>query len=380
MPLEKILAEFREIASSPKKQLDKYLSDGKKVVAVAPVYTPEEIIHSMGIVPMGVWGADRQLTESKQYFPAFLCSITQSITDLGVIGAYKGVSAIVIPYLCDSLKVLGENWKYAVPSIPFIPMPYPQNRGNEAGMAFTKSGYERVIKDLEKNTGLSFDEDSLGKSIRVYNEHNRCMRRLSEYLSDYPEIDSVSRSAIFKSAYFMLKEEHTALVEKLLSIIEEFPPVRERKTRIITSGILADNPSLLELFNENNIQIVADDVAHESRQYRVDTPEGDTPLTDLARKFSRMDNCSVLYDRDKKRAEYIAELAQQHRADGVVVLMTKFCDPEEFDYVMIKNICEREEIPVALIEVDRQMVDFEQGRTILETFKDIIHIKGGSRV
>ncbi len=105
----------------------------KKVVACVPVYTPEELIHSMGLVPMGAWGADIELKESKKYFPAFICSIMQSILELGIKGEYKGISAIVIPSLCDSLKCLGQNWKYAVKDIPFIPMTYPQNRKPEAG-------------------------------------------------------------------------------------------------------------------------------------------------------------------------------------------------------------------------------------------------------
>ena len=128
MAVKELFAQLHEVAAAPKKQLEKYLAEGKKVVAVAPVYTPQEIIHSMGMVPMGVWGADMELNESKKYYPAFICSIMQSILELGLKGEYDGVSAIIIPSLCDSLKTLGQNWKYAVKDIPFIPMTYPQNR------------------------------------------------------------------------------------------------------------------------------------------------------------------------------------------------------------------------------------------------------------
>ena len=111
MAVNELLAQLHEVAASPKKQLDKYLAEGKKVVAVAPVYTPQEIIHSMGLVPMGVWGADMEINEAKKYYPAFICSIMQTILELGIKGEYEGVSAIVIPSLCDSLKCLGQNWK-----------------------------------------------------------------------------------------------------------------------------------------------------------------------------------------------------------------------------------------------------------------------------
>lgn len=45
----------------------------------------------------------------------------QSLVELGMNGVYDGCSAIVIPSLCDSLKVVGQNWKYAVKDIPFTP-------------------------------------------------------------------------------------------------------------------------------------------------------------------------------------------------------------------------------------------------------------------
>jgi benzoyl-CoA reductase/2-hydroxyglutaryl-CoA dehydratase subunit BcrC/BadD/HgdB len=375
MNTQQILDNFHVVASNPAKQKDAYIAAGKKVALVAPVYTPEEIIHSMGLVPMGVWGADMQIQKSKEYFPAFICSIMQSILELGMKGTYTGASALVVPSLCDSLKCLGQNWKYAVSGIPFIPMTYPQNRRIEAGLAFTKAGYERVIKDLEKATGALFDENALKQSIAVYNEHNKSMRELDSALSKHPEITAVARSDIFKSAWFMEKSEHTALVRKLLESLEGESAGKADTIPVMTSGILCDSPSLLSIFDELKLQIVADDVAAESRQYRTDADTEGPPIAELAGKFARMDNCSVLYDPDKKRAGLIVSTARSRGAKGVVVVLTKFCDPEEFDYVIIKKACEAEGLPVLLIEVDRQMVNYAQAKTALETFKEVLAIK-----
>lgn len=372
MAVTELLARFHEVASSPKAQLEGYLAEGKKVVACVPVYTPEEIVHAMGLVPMGAWGADVEVKEAKQYFPAFICSIMQSILELGMKGEYKGISALMVPSLCDSLKCLGQNWKYAVKDIPFIPMTYPQNRKSEAGKAFAKAGYERVILDLEAATGATFCEEKLAQSIKVYNEHNAVMRELSHVLADCPSITAVQRSDVFKSAWFMLKEEHTALVKELLEELKGMTEKNSKKIRVITSGILADSPSLLRIFEENDLQIVADDVAHESRQYRTDIRCEGNALDALAKKFADMDCCSVLYDADKKRADYIVELAKKYDAKGVMVLMTKFCDPEEFDFVMIKKACEKENLHLVQIEVDRQMGRYEQANTMVQTFKEMI--------
>ena len=220
MTAAQLFDRFHEVAASPRKQLDACLAEGKKVVLTAPVYTPEELIHAMGAVPFGAWGADVELNESKRYFPAFICSVMQSLVELGIRGSYNGVSAIVIPSLCDSLKVVGQNWKVAVPAIPFIPMTYPQNRKPDFGADFIRAGYERVIRDLEQATGLSFRDEALAESIEVYNRHNAAMRELVTVLAAHPEVTAAQRSDVFKSAFFMLKEEHTALVKDLIAALD----------------------------------------------------------------------------------------------------------------------------------------------------------------
>ena len=369
-----ILNKLHEAAASPRAQMDGYLAQGKKIVLCAPVYTPEEIIHAMGFVPMGAWGGDVALNRAKEYCPAFLCAIVQSLLELGINGAYEGASAIVIPSLCDTLKTVGENWKYAVPSIPFIPMTYPQNRKPAYGVAYTKAGYERVIRDLEK-LGGTFSEEKLLASIKVYNRHNAAMRKIDELLAVHPEITAAQRSDIFKSAFFMTKEEHTELVEALIEKLEAQTPAAE-KLPIVISGILTDAPALNAILDEMGLHIVADDVAAQSRQYRTDAPERADALNALAEKFANMDNCSVLYNQDKPRVKWIVDTARARNAKGVLVVLTKFCDPEEFDYVMIKTACESADLPLTLVEVDSQMVRFEQVRTNLETFRDLEKLGG----
>lgn len=372
MSAKELLERFEEAAANPRRQMDRYLAEGRKVILTAPVYTPEELAHALGMVPMGVWGADTELGEAKRYFPAFICSIVQSITELGIRGAYQGASGILIPSLCDSLKVLGENWKYAVPEIPFIPMIYPQNRKTDFGKTFTLRGYERVAAALEKIAGEPLSPEKLAGSIAVYNAHNEAMRQAARVMADHPEINAKERSAVFKSAHFMRKEEHTELVRELIAALDREGAGDNRKIRIVTTGILANSPSLLGIIDRCGLQIVADDVAAESRQYRTDTEQGENPMECLAGKYCAMDNCSVLYDAGKKRIGLIVEMAKEMKADGILMVLTKFCDPEEFDYPLLKRACEDAGISMVQVEVDRQMDNYEQAATVIETWSGML--------
>lgn len=369
-----VLNRFHEVASSPQAQMQKYLSEGKKVVLTVPYYNPDELIASMGFVAMGVWGADMELERAKEYCPAFLCSIVQSILELGIKGKYEGASAIVVPSLCDTLKTLGQNWKYAVKDIPFIPMTYPQNRKPAYGIAFTKAQYnEQIIPALEK-AGGKFDEDALEEQIAIYNKHNQLMRKADELMAKHPEITAMQRSDVFKSAFAMEKSEHSALLEEFIAELEAAPAATP-EMGIVVSGILTDSAELNKIFDDMGMTIVADDVAAQSRQYMVDAEEGTGDGRQaLADKFAAMDYCSTLYVKDKVKPHIanIIEKAKARDAKGVVVVLTKFCDPEEFDYPLIKKACDEADLPLTLVEVDRQMVHFEQIRTNIETFRDVL--------
>jgi benzoyl-CoA reductase/2-hydroxyglutaryl-CoA dehydratase subunit BcrC/BadD/HgdB len=378
-----LLAEFSAIAAEPRKQFDRYLAEGKKPVLTAPEYTPNELIHSFGLLPFGAWGANVQLDEAKRYFPAFLCALTQSIVELGMRGSYRGALALVVPYLCDSLKVLGENWKYAVPSIPLIPMPYPQNRRIPAGIAFVNAGYQRVARDLTRLTGVSFSEKALSASIHAYNRHNAVMRRFALAAARTSAVGPAERSAVFKSAHFTTVEEHTAKVESLLAVLKvedslsglpDLPKTNLSKDalHIVTSGIIVDHPQLLDTLAANGFVVVGDDVAAESRQYLIDAPPVKSSLNALALKFSEMGTCSLLYDRDKLRINRIIDVAKSQQAEGVLVILTKFCDPEEFDIPFITRACQDAGLASLVVEYDRQMADLSQIRTAVLAFKELL--------
>lgn len=361
-----LINQFHDIASNPAKQLRHYLDSGKKVAGVSPVYTPEEIVHSMGIVPMGIWGADVELSESKRYFPAFICSIMQSIIELGIKGTYNGLSFVMMPSLCDSMQVAAENWKWAVPSIPVIYADWPHNR-SQAGHDYIVATHRRQIEKISEITGAEYSDAKLSDSIVVYKEHAEVMRAFSQK-AGLCGMKAADRQAVFKSAWFMLKEEHTALVKELM---ETMNPSDENRINVLTTGILADQPDLLKAMDELGFNIVWDDVAHESRQYYVEY-KGENPLDILANKFCGMKHCSLIYDYDKTRIGLVIDEAKLYGAKAIIYIQTKFCDPEEFDYVFLKREAEKAGLPIVMIEVDRQMTNYDQAKTALQTLKEML--------
>ncbi len=80
----------------------------------------------------------------------------------------------------------------------------------------------------------------------------------------------------------------------------------------------------------------------------------------------------MAYDPKKIRGSMIAKEAKAKGIDGVVFAMMKFCDPEEYDYPIVKKDIEKGDIPTTMIEVDQQNKSVEQIRTRIQTFSEIL--------
>jgi len=371
--IDSLLNQLQEIADHPGEAVRLLRKEsGKKLVGFAPYYAPEEIAYAAGMMPVGVWGGKVNYSAASHYLPGFACPLMKSLLELAIKGAYDGLAAMIFPGQCENNKLTGQNFKVARRNIPFIPLIHPQNRKSEEGVEYLTREYGRIAAQLEAIAGAKITIGALNQSIDVYNDYRRTMRRFCELAPRYGStIRPRIRHSVIKSAYFMDKATHTELVGKLNALLEVRPEEPTVGKRVVITGILSEPVELMELFEELQIQVVADDLAQGSRHFRVDVPDGRDPLERLARMWALLEGCSLVFDPEKRRGQILKALVQRHQADGVVVLMTQFCDPEELDYPIYKKELEAEGIPLLFLEVEPHM-QMEQARTRLESFAEML--------
>ena len=371
--LQEIILTLEKVSNNPAKSVEAVMKEtGKRAVGCFPYYTPEEIIYAGGMLPIGLWGAQTEFKLSDKYLQSFCCSIMRANLELGIKGVYDSMSAIVIPTYCDTLKCICENWKRAVPNTYLIPIVYPQNRKIKAGMEYLIQELKRVQSELEKIAGKDITEADLLASIGVYENYRKTMREFTSLVNQYPRtLNAKIRHLIIKAAYFSDKKLFTETMNELITEIKALPKEDFNGLKVVITGILAEPEVLLDTFVQNNIAFAADDLAQESRQFRTGIQEGDTALEMLAYKMAEQD-CSLLYDETKSRGQLLIDLVRDTNADGVVVSMMKFCDPEEFDYPIYKKELEEAHIPALYLEIEQQMESVEQIRTRIQSFSEMV--------
>ena len=371
--VEAILSQLKDIAANPKKAMDDYKAEtGKGAVGIIPIYAPEEMVHATGYLPMGIWGAQgKTISKARTYLPPFACSIMQQVMELQCEGAYDDLAAVLFSVPCDTLKCLSQKWKGTSPVIVFT---HPQNRGLEAANKFLVKEYELVKAQLEHYLGVTITNAALERSIAIYNENRQVMREFVKVAADYPQvIDAVSRHAVFKARQFMLKEKHTELVKELIAEVKAMPVQPWTGKKVIVAGILLEPNELLDIFNEFGLAIVDDDLAQESRQIRVDVLDGEEgPLYRMAKAWQQMYGCSVATDTKKGRGKMLMNKMTQTGADAVIIAQMKFCDPEEWDYPVMYREFEERGVKNLMIEVDQEVTSFEQVKTRLQSFVEMM--------
>jgi len=372
--IQQLLEQFETVAASPKSQLNRYVAEGKKVIGCFPYYAPEELVYAAGMIPFGVWGAAGTVSASKEYFAPFYCTIAQMGLELSLKGALGDLSGVIMSSMCDTLRPLTQNFQVANPDLPFMFLAHPQNRQLDCGVEYTKSIYAKLRSQLETISGATITDEGLRSAIRLCNENRAARREFVTLAGKQPgAVSTKARCSVLKSSYFMAKPEHTALLNELNGELKKLPVKNWNGPKILVSGVINDNAALLGVFDEFGYVIAADDVAHESRGIRVDASEDGDPMAALALQFAAQGHDPLLYDPELHgRPKHVIETARASGAQGVVILMMQFCDPEELEYPSLKRALDEAGVASVAISVDQQMRDFGQARTILETFADIL--------
>lgn len=347
---------------------------GKDLVGVFPIRTPEEVVYAAGCVPIGMWGGHTEITLADKYLQSFCCSIMRINLEYALRGVYHDVKAVLIPTFCDTMKCIVENWKLALPQVPTIAFAYPQHHKLQAGMEFTIDEIKRVKHELELALHKIITNEEVEEAFHVYEDWRKTMREFTALAAQHPEIITAKkRYAIIKAGCYMDKAVYTKLVKEINEGLKSEGTSTFKGTRAIVTGIMMEPVDVLDIFEENNIAIVGDDLAIGSRLWRTPARED---VEDVYQKMAYMirdiEGDTFFFDPEKKKGQMLIDMTKALHADACIVMMMKFCDPEEYDYPIYKAELAKAGVPELYLEFDQQLSSFEQIRTRVQSFTEML--------
>ena len=370
--IKTMLEQFKDISDNPQKLMQEYLAAGEKVIACLPIYTPQPLVAAAGMVPMGIWGGRCNPQVAGKYAPIFTCSILRSCLEFGMTGVYDGVSAVLMPIICDTFRGMNSAWRAGVKQIPPITFIYPQNRKDPGAVDFLLGELKAVKAQLEKIAGKEITNVELQAAVNLYNRKNAVMREFCKVANEHLDVvKPVDRHHVMKAATFLKAEKTIELVSELTAALKKEPVCKWKGKKVILSGITCEPDEILYAMAENNVAVVGDDLAQESRQYRSDYPAACSALESLALHWFAIKGCSCAHDDNNyARGDLLVRMAEETGADCVILCMMRFCEIEEYDQPSVLKRVEEAGLMNFSMDIDQSTSESGQALTKIQAYAE----------
>ncbi len=375
--IEEMVRLGREVLSDPTYPTARALARaGRGVVGCFPVYTPQEIAHAMGLVPVALHGGGENLeiNHADAALGSFLCSISKSTLELGLTGGLEAFRAVVFPYICDVSRNLEGIFPRLVPGRETFMLHLPQNFHTPAALPFLVHEYSRLAERFRAAGGSPLTEEALASSIELFDLQRAGIRRLlSAKQGERPSL-SLSESYVLRRLGGLVPRElHVAMLERAASELEHRARPARDAIKVLLVGPFCEQPTLelLDLLEQVGCEVVDDDLLQAHRWYP-SVPPGGSALERLARAYvdSRMD--IGVRATPTTKGEAILSRLDATGAKGVVFLTAKFCEPALEDVVLYRQALDRRKVPYLHLEFEERSTAYEQARLQLETFVESI--------
>jgi len=369
MPLD-IIHPFTESINNSYQRLTALSASGQKMIGYFCTYTPVEIIHAAGLIPIRIFGGAGQMDKASAHLPDFICPFMKVSLEKALNGQFDFLSGLVNGYSCDAACGAVNIWKDIFKGKIYHPIPFPYNDSSESRQ-FLKSAFNEFIVKLNV-TGGNFSETSLNDSIDIYRQIRSLLLQLYErrYAGNL-SITSSDLMTIIDAGCLMPPEEYLLLLNNLMQKLPEESGVQTNDCPVLITGSLIEDPKVFNIIESCGGRIVSDDLCNGFRQLFPDDGKGKSPMDRLIDRYMRRFPCPAR-SRSADRGHEILNLMKKSGAKGVIFMLQKFCTPHLADYPILSDRLKAEGFPSLLIEMDETWQMEGQLKTRLESFFEML--------
>ncbi|MFD1789579.1 2-hydroxyacyl-CoA dehydratase subunit D [Sphingomonas floccifaciens] len=362
---------------------DAYVRDwkartGRKAIGVLPMNFPSELVHAAGALPVLIQESSEPITLGRNLILEFYCGYTRSLVDQAVTGRFSHLDGIFLVDHCVALLGAVDAIRFALPDMPVVLEQFVASMDEAWSPAQV---VERVALLRDRLTGLcgtDIDDEGLQNSISLYNRARALLRRIYELRrTGRAYLTSAEMQILVKSAMIMDVADHAGKLAELVDRLEEERPPIASAVRLHLSAHFchAASPELLQAIEDCGASVVDDDLFTGYRFISTDVDEALEPLHGLVAWYFARNVAAPCSTRAQKSVDWEAFLIAKVRdaaADGVVMLMPKFCEPHMLYYPELRQALQAHDIPHLLVETEHEGLALEAVRVRVEAFLETI--------
>lgn len=371
--------------------------DGKICVAYVCENTPEPLMNLGNCVGIRLHAPNTgSMDIATYYMTSFLCEASRALLERAIEGGFNFADCLIAPDGCTMINRAAENMELlhtmdeGKPNFFYENMEIPLKADDNGVDLLVLQCKNHILTPLHEKYGVDISDAAIRKAVE---EHNRVCRAITE-IGNFrkeakPRITGYEFHILTLATYVM---PQYLIIDKLEETLEEIktrePEDKEYRARLALVGSEVDDSGLIKLIEETGAYVCVDRFCFGSLPGRmpIELNDEEDALTQVCRHYVYNGHCPRQFNMDKVygRKAYVASLAKEYNADGIIYEQVKFCDPWAYERLMGSTML-RDDYGYPVLSVDRPYniaSSVGQMRTRIQAFVESIEIKklqGGAK-
>ena len=368
---------------------------GKICVAYTCENVPEPLLNLAGTFSARLRAPRTGSMEMGTYYmTSFLCEYSRALLERAIEGGFNFADCIITPDGCTMMNRCVENMELLKTNEKekffYEYMEVPMKADDNGLNLYVLQCKNHILKPLQEHYGIDVSDAAIRKAVKEHNRVCELIRAIGEFRKgDTPRITGYEYHIITMVTYAAPKY---LLIDKLEETLEELktrqPDAKNRfRARVVLVGSEVDDVDVVRLIEESGAYVCADRFCYGSFPGRdpIVLTEDEDALTQICRQYLYRGQCPRMMNQAKiqERRRYVASLAEEYQADGIIYEQMKFCDPWAYEKMVGSHVL-REDYGYPVLAVDRPYAIGVSGqmRTRVQAFVESIEIKklqGGAK-
>ncbi|MGV8058014.1 MAG: 2-hydroxyacyl-CoA dehydratase subunit D [Smithellaceae bacterium] len=345
-----MMTDFKSIIGQRHSILSDLSKQGRKVLGYMGSYCPEELVYAAGLLPVRILGTEKPFPQSDRHVQQFYCSYSRGCLEEALTNEGGYLQGVFYAYGCDHIRGAFDSCLVNIPKRYYRYLDMPGWVDRPAAVEFYTKELENFQKSLEDWFKVKITEESLRKGIELCNRNRTLLRELYALLKEKtPKVTGAQVSAAIFSSMVYPKDMHNTILEQYLAEVRK-KEGSQSGARVMIIGTEFYSPRLLEVIEEQGALVVADELSTGSRYIWEDVKTEGPLLEAVALRYLRGINDPVKHPVER-RLKHIDAMLEEFKAEKVIFLLQKGCDPVEWLVPMIGKKLKEKGIPQIQVTV-----------------------------
>ena len=366
-------------------------ADGQVCIAYTCENVPEPLMNLPGTFGIRLHAPNTgSIDIATFYMTNLLCEPSRALLERAIEGGFNFADCVITPDGCTMLNRAVENMELLQTMGKDNPNFFHEYmeiafKNSEADVALSVlQCTNHILKPLKEKYGIDTSDAAIRASVEKHNRLCRVIRGISEYRKgDKPRITGYEFHVLCLATYVCPTD---LVIDKLEETLKELktrrPDAKQPwRARVLVVGSEVDDSGFIKLIEEQGAFVCCDRFCFGSYPGRVEIhlTDDEDALTQVCRHYVQNCQCPRMMNQEKVygRKQYVADLAKEYGADGIIYEQVKFCDPWAYEKTL-GSFMLQQDYGFPVLAVDRPYniaSSVGQMRTRVQAFVESIEIK-----